>query len=325
MSINQGVESVTPLTSGSKTVTPDMSTAATTYTLTASDGSGNDTATAKVTINAPGITCSASPALIDPGGESELTWSATSAKSVSINQGVGSVTPVAGGSKSVSPSRRTTYTLTATGSASRTATCAVTVKVRPRIDTFKASPSSITRGGSSTLSWTTTNATSVTLSGHPSVSSLNSSQTVVPWKTTTYTLTARNADGTTSKKAKVTVTLPPAPVISSLSPRQGVPDSQTTISGSNFSTTEGSVSFGGISAEINSWTATSVSVQVPVRLNRGQVSVSLTALGQTSNSVNFTVTGDSPEREEGDEEECEKDDEDCPEEDEEDEEESPDP
>ena len=321
LSINQGVGSVTPLTSGSKTVTPDMSKASTTYTLTASDGSGNDTETETVTINAPGITCSASPTLIDPGGKSKLTWEATSAKSVSISPNPGGGTPGTSGMQEVTLTRKTTYTFRATGSASRTASCTVTVKVRPRIDTFTASPSSITRGASSTLSWTTTNASSVTLSGHPLVSSADGSQVVVPWTTTTYTLTARNADGTDSETEKVTVSLPPAPVIYSLTPSQGVPDSQTTISGSNFSTTQGSVTFGGISAEINSWTATSVSVQVPGQLNRGQVSVSLTALGQTSNIVQFTVTGDSPYQHYP--EECDEDEEDCEEEDEEDEEEDP--
>ena len=309
LSIDQGVGSVTPLTSGSKEVTPDQSKVTTTYTLTASDTSDEDTTdTASVTINAPRITCSASSSLVNPGDSVTLSWATTNATGVSIDQGVGSVTPVGSGTETVNPSTRTTYGFTATGPGG-TASCSATVKVRPVIDSFTADPASITRGQGSELSWTTTNSDSVTLDG--SGVGKSGRRTVVPWNTTSYTLRAANGDGQVSKTVTVTVSVPPAPVITSISPSQGVPDSQVTIYGANFSTTQGSVSFGGISAEINSWGATSVSVQVPVQLNRGQVSVSLTALGQTSNSLTFTVTGDSPR------EECDEDEEDCPERDEE--------
>jgi hypothetical protein len=65
---------------------------------------------------------SASPPIISPGGASTLSWSVSSATSVSINQSIGAVS---GTSISVSPTTTTIYTLTATnatGSATRTAT-----------------------------------------------------------------------------------------------------------------------------------------------------------------------------------------------------------
>lgn len=63
----------------------------------------------------------------------------------------------------------------------------------PAINSFTASPSSITAGGSSTLSWSTSGAASVSI-GNQSVS-VSGSGTVTPTQTTTYTLTARNAAG----------------------------------------------------------------------------------------------------------------------------------
>lgn len=69
------------------------------------------------------------------------------------------------------------------------------------IDSFTANPTSITSGQSSTLSWNTTNCTSVKLNG--SNVGVDGSQTVSPTSTTTYTLTAFNA--TSSDDAYVTV------------------------------------------------------------------------------------------------------------------------
>ena len=304
-SIDQGIGGVD--VDGSQLVTPKEDRVTTTYELTASNSDGRDEATASVTINPPTIrNCSASPTLINPGGSSRLSWNSSSAR-VSIDQGIGSVAE--DGPQLVSPSTRTTYTITATGSGGRRASCTATVKVRPRIDSFEADPPSITRGQSSTLRWTTTNASTVTLGG--SGVDDDGSQVVIPYNTTRYTLTARNQDAQVSEQVTVTVTLPPAPVIHNLYPSQGVPDSPVTIYGTNFGTDQGSVSFSGSSAEINSWGTTEVSVLVPRHLSRGTVWVSLTANGQTSNSVRYEVTGD-PVREE-----CDEDEEDCPERDEE--------
>jgi hypothetical protein len=69
-----------------------------------------------------------------------------------------------------------------------------------------ASPSSITTGGSSTLSWSVANATSCTASGAWSgTKSTSGSQSVSPSSTSTYTLTCTGAGGSTSKSATVTV------------------------------------------------------------------------------------------------------------------------
>ena len=74
-----------------------------------------------------------------------------------------------------------------------------------------ASAPSIESGQSSTLTWTTSNAASVTLNG--STVALNGSQTVSPSVTTTYTLRATNTVGTSVSTAVVTVTAPPPPPV----------------------------------------------------------------------------------------------------------------
>ncbi len=77
----------------------------------------------------------------------------------------------------------------------------------PIINSYTANPTNITSGGSSTLSWDVTNADSVVISnGVGTFTSLNSSITVSPTSTTSYTLTAYNAS-TTQPSQSVTVTV----------------------------------------------------------------------------------------------------------------------
>ena len=76
--------------------------------------------------SAPTCTLSASPTSVHTNSQSVLSWTTTNAGTLSIDNGVGAVTPVASGSTSVSPSTTTTYTGTATGSGG-SATCSATV------------------------------------------------------------------------------------------------------------------------------------------------------------------------------------------------------
>ncbi len=74
----------------------------------------------------------------------------------------------------------------------------------PIITSFSASPASIAPGGSSTLSWNVTGATSLSIT--PGIGTVTgSSQQVSPAATTEYTLVATNAYGSASAKTIVTV------------------------------------------------------------------------------------------------------------------------
>ena len=78
---------------------------------------------------------------------------------------------------------------------------------KPVINFFIANPATIQTGQTSTLSWGTENATTVTLSSVGGVSASGSS-TVTPTVTTTYTLTATNASGSVTATATVVVSAP---------------------------------------------------------------------------------------------------------------------
>jgi hypothetical protein len=201
--------------SGSQPMSP---AATTTYTLVASNAAGVSvtkavtvTVSAPTTDPAPTATLSASPMSITSGQSSTLTWSTTNATSVTMNGA-----PVAAsGSQPYSPTSTTTYTLVATNASGVSVTKAVTVTVSAPTPaptaTLSANPTSIMSGQSSMLTWSTTNATSVTMNGAPVA--VSGSQSYSPTTTTTYTLVARNSAGVSATAtATVTVSMPlPAP------------------------------------------------------------------------------------------------------------------
>jgi peptidoglycan-associated lipoprotein len=75
---------------------------------------------------------------------------------------------------------------------------------------LSASPNSIDKGQSATLSWQTTNATDVSIDGIGAVQA-NGSQQVTPSDSTTYHLVAKGSGGTQEATARVTVNAPPPP------------------------------------------------------------------------------------------------------------------
>jgi hypothetical protein len=162
------------------------------------------------------VSFTATPATIHTGESSTLSWNVTNATSLTIDNGVGAVT---GTSKSVSPTQTTTYTLTATNTAgSRTATATVTIQlVPPVVTSFTATPASIMEGGTSTLAWTVTGATTITIDQGIGAVAATGTTDVTPGATTTYTLTATNADGTTTATAQVAI-LPRAALTVATSP-----------------------------------------------------------------------------------------------------------
>lgn len=151
----------------------------------------------------------ATPNQINAGQRSIISWNVPKATGVSITPGVGSnLNP--SGSATVSPLQTTTYTLTATGPGGQQITQSLTITVgasKPSIIRFQAVPDNIQPGGSATLSWATTGASSVNISGVGNNLPANGSQVVTPSQTTTYTLTASGADGKTTVTSQVVVTV----------------------------------------------------------------------------------------------------------------------
>ncbi len=205
--INQGI-GAKPL-SGTQPVSP---AATTTYTLVATNGNFSVSATATVTVTPVITTFTASPRNIVSGGLSTLQWNVTGATSLSIDQGIGTVS--SSGTRTVTPTTNTTYTLTATMNSIPVAvpiTITVTAAELPTITTFTAIPRHIIGGGLSTLSWNVSNATSVSIDQGIGAVSPSGTQTVTPATTTTYTLTATNGSG--SSIAAVTIATDVMPVV----------------------------------------------------------------------------------------------------------------
>jgi hypothetical protein len=89
--------------------------------------------------------------------------------------------------------------------------CSGTPPAVPIINSFSATPSTITVGESSTLSWSVTDAASVTIDhGVGSVASTTGTTSVSPAVTTTYTFTATNATGSVTATTTVMVNPPAA-------------------------------------------------------------------------------------------------------------------
>ena len=83
--------------------------------------------------------------------------------------------------------------------------------------TLNASPTSINPGQTSTLSWSSTNATDLDIQPGVGKVSPEGSTSVTPTETTTYTVTASGPGGSATATAQVTVAAPPPP------PQQAAP------------------------------------------------------------------------------------------------------
>jgi len=77
--------------------------------------------------------------------------------------------------------------------------------------TLQASPATVEKGGSVTLTWSSTNATSLSLSPGVGNVTAEGSNRVTPSDSTTYTITATGPGGSADATARVSVTAPPPP------------------------------------------------------------------------------------------------------------------
>jgi hypothetical protein len=170
--------------------------------------------------SAPTVSLAASTTRVAPGGSSTLTWTSTNATSCTASN-VGAEGSSWSGPKPTSGSdvrgpltATATYSLACTGPGG-TASQAVTITVTggPSAPTVSltATPATINAGQSTTLAWSSTNATSCTASGGWSgAQPLTGELIVLTASTATYTLTCTGAGGSTARSVTVTVTGGPA-------------------------------------------------------------------------------------------------------------------
>ena len=155
---------------------------------------------------APTATLSASTTSINAGQSSTLTWSSTNATHCS---GTNFTPNATSGSVAVTPAATTIYLITCAGAGgvSRAASATVTVAALPLLRaptaTLSASLTSINAGQSSTLTWSSTNATGCRGTNF-TPNATSGSVAVTPAVTTIYLITCAGA-GDMSPAASVTV------------------------------------------------------------------------------------------------------------------------
>jgi peptidoglycan-associated lipoprotein len=86
------------------------------------------------------------------------------------------------------------------------------VAVKPTA-TISADRTSIKKGESVRLTWTTTDATNVSIAPEVGAVTAQGSTTVTPANSTTYTITATGAGGSADASVSITVTIPPPPPV----------------------------------------------------------------------------------------------------------------
>ena len=147
----------------------------------------------------PTCTIAISPATIFSGDSAMLTWAAYNSNIAAINQGIGLVS--SSGSQTISNiTSSKTYEMTVSGQGG-SATCYASVGVLPRESqlpscSISASPSYLTNGNSTTLTWNSVNAQNASINNGVGITSIRGSQTVFPAQgITTYILTVNGVGG----------------------------------------------------------------------------------------------------------------------------------
>ena len=153
----------------------------------------------------PVIDFSTYPDSILRGESAVLVWETANADKIEIDQGIGMVTH--NGSMTVSPTETTTYTLTGTGAGGSVSVLkTVSVVITPRVG-LVVSDTELEYGETATLSWSADGYDTVFIKDGTIVSEelSNGSRVVTPDYTTTYSMSATNADGAIFLTETVTV------------------------------------------------------------------------------------------------------------------------
>ena len=254
----------------------------TTFKLVAINDEG-EKCTSKVKIEClpvPPPVCTFSPewTTVYSGESATLEWTSTNAVSAFISGGIGEVS--VNGSYDTGPLYEDKwYTLTVTNSEGETVECMSDIEVKPQptvptCDSFIADPSSIFRGSSTDLVWSTSNATRVVIDNAIGEASLDNRFSVTPLQSTLYTLTAFGEDGQQAVcTAEVTVKEPPV---------ENVPQCLS------FTASTSNLSAGGGDSTLE-WT-TSNATNVTIEPGIGNVDLNGSRLVNLTENTTYTLT-----------------------------------
>lgn len=241
----------------------------------------------------PTVTLTASPASIMLGAATSLTWSSTNASSCAASGGWSGAEATSGtASETPTAAGTATYTLTCTGaggSANASAAVTVAAPAAPAV-TLTANPTTITQGASTTLTWSSNNATACTASGGWSgtqATSGTAKETPTAAGSASYALTCTGAGGNATASATVTVNAPAPTVTLAVSPASIVAGGSATLTWSSTNATGCTASGAWSGAEAASGTAAAAPAGV------GSYTYTLTcsgAGGNGSGAATLTVT-----------------------------------
>ena len=243
----------------------------------------------------PTVSLSADPTSVPAQGTTTLTWSSTNADSCDATGGWSGAHPTSGTESRGPLSANTTFTLTCIndegGRTARSVTVSVVSSTPTPSLTFTADPTSVALNGTSTLSWTSSNATSCTASGDWSgAKQPTGSASVGPLTATgTYNLSCTGAGGTIQRSA--TISLVGAPSVDlTAAPTAVASGARSQLSWTSQNATS-CVASGG-------WTgtkATSGTQQTAALTTATDYSISCTGVGGTAqDTVRVTVNTTAP-------------------------------
>lgn len=240
-----------------------------------------------------------------------LSWNVANATSMTLSNGSQTLAtgPLPAGSVDTAAlNATTTFTLSATGAGGQVqSSVTVTVSANPPTVTLNATPNPVSAGGIVNISWTTTNATSLTINppvpneeGELPLQNPPPGTAIGINQTTTYTATATAADGTTATTTLTITALPPAPTLDfSAAPTSIVPGGA--VCGTGQTTPGATLSWNATnttSLAITDGSGTTITSAPPGTLPQGTFVVNpaatttytATALGQANQSATATAT-----------------------------------
>ena len=216
-----------------------------TFTLACTGQGGATTQSTSVAVNsvpAPTVSLTATPTSVTSGGSAMLNWNASNATGCTATGAWGGSKATTGSQSTGTLTANNTYTLTCNGAGgSASAAAAVTVTTPPPAPTvsLSANPSTVASGGTSLLTWKSSNATSCNGTGAWSGTKTTSgSQSVGPISANaTFGLTCTGAGGSAAGSATVIIGNPLPTVSLSASPTSVASGGASTINWSSTNAT----------------------------------------------------------------------------------------
>ena len=282
------------------------STGTATYTVTCTDpANGSSSATVAVPVYAVPViqSAAASPASVTIGGTTKLSWTETTGTATCSVTGPGLAGPSASGVTTgpISSTGTATYTVSCTNPAGgvSSATILVPVYQLPAPSGFSVTPTSLTAGGSATLSWTENTGAACAVSG----GSLNGAAgtgsggsytlntgPVTAVGTTTFTLKCVNpAQGAATAQTSVTVYAAPSITKLTATPSQVDGDSDrddsVTLAWTSSNATSCSVSNG-----TSTWGSLGANSSLAVGYVKTTTTFTLKCVNQAQGSATATTT-----------------------------------